>query len=76
MNIGRHGAVILHGVRIGQPSIISAKSLLRHGIKIPLGWLLLGGPAKAVRKLKAAERAYLKRWAQQDEDNGACCLEY
>jgi carbonic anhydrase/acetyltransferase-like protein (isoleucine patch superfamily) len=68
------GAVILDGAVIGKQSIIDAKALVTQGTKIPPGSLVLGAPAKVVRKLSNEERAELKWWAQKYVDNGAYCL--
>ncbi len=68
------GAVILDGAVIGRQSIIGAKALVTGGTKIPPGSLVLGAPAKVVRKLSKEERAGLKWWAQKYVDNGAYCL--
>jgi carbonic anhydrase/acetyltransferase-like protein (isoleucine patch superfamily) len=70
------GAVILDGAVIGKQSIIGAKALVTQGTKIPPGSLVLGAPAKVVRKLTPKERAGLKWWAQKYVDNGAYCLKY
>lgn len=70
------GAVILDGAVIGRQSIIGAKALVTQGTKIPPGSLVLGAPAKVVRKLTKAERAGLKWWAQKYVDNGAYCLKH
>lgn len=68
------GAVILDGATIGKQSIIGAKALVTQGTKIPPGSLVLGAPAKVVRKLTKEERAGLRWWAQKYVDNGAYCL--
>jgi carbonic anhydrase/acetyltransferase-like protein (isoleucine patch superfamily) len=70
------GAVILDGAVIGKQSIIGAKALVTQGTKIPPGSLVLGAPAKVVRKLTPEERAGLKWWAQKYVDNGAYCLQH
>ena len=70
------GAVILDGAVIGRQSIIGAKALVTQGTKIPPGSLVLGAPAKVVRKLTKEERAGLKWWAQKYVDNGAYCLKH
>jgi carbonic anhydrase/acetyltransferase-like protein (isoleucine patch superfamily) len=70
------GAVILDGAVIGKQSIIGAKALVTQGTKIPPGSLVLGAPAKVVRKLSAEERAGLKWWAEKYVDNGAYCLKH
>lgn len=70
------GAVILDGAVIGKQSIIGARALVTQGMKIPPGSLVLGAPAKVVRKLTKQERAGLKWWAQKYVDNGAYCLKH
>ena len=70
------GAVILDGAVIGKQSIIGAKALVTQGTKIPPGSLVLGAPAKVVRKLSKKERAGLKWWAQKYVDNTAYCLKH
>ena len=70
------GAVILDGAVIGKQSIIGAKALVTQGTKIPPGSLVLGAPAKVVRKLSKEERAGLKVWAQKYVDNSAYCLKH
>jgi len=70
------GAVILDGVVIGKQTIIGAKALVTQGMKIPPGSLVLGAPAKIVRKLTPKERAGLKWWAEKYVDNGAYCLKH
>src|ERR1700722_20130399 len=68
------GAVVLDGAVIGKQSLIGAKALVTQGTKIPPGSLVLGAPAKVVRKLTKEERAGLKWWAEKYVDNGAYCL--
>ena len=70
------GAVILDGAIIGKQSLIGAKALVTQGTKIPPGSLVLGAPAKVVRKLTGEERAGLKWWAEKYVDNGAYCLKH
>ena len=70
------GAVILDGAVIGRQSLIGAKALVTQGTKIPPGSLVLGAPAKVVRKLTIKERAGLKWWAQKYVANGAYCLKH
>jgi len=70
------GAVILDGAVIGRQSIIGAKALVTQGTVIPPGSLVLGAPAKVVRKLTKPERARLKWWAHKYVDNGAYCLRH
>jgi carbonic anhydrase/acetyltransferase-like protein (isoleucine patch superfamily) len=70
------GAVILDGAVIGRQSIIGAKALVTQGMKIPPGSLVLGAPAKVVRKLTPKERAGLKWWANHYVENSAYCLKH
>lgn len=70
------GAVILDGAIIGKQSLIGARALVTQGTKIPPGSLVLGSPAKVVRKLSPEERAGLKHWATKYVDNAAYCLKH
>ena len=70
------GAVILDGAIVGKQSIVGAKALVKQGMKIPPGSLVVGAPARVVRKLTKPERARLKRWAQKYVDNSAYCLKH
>ena len=70
------GSVILDGAVIGRQSLVGAKALVTQGTKIPPGSLVLGAPAKVVRKLTKEERAGLKWWAQKYVDNGEYCLKH
>jgi len=68
------GAVILDGAVIGKQSLIGASALVTQGTKIPPGSLVLGAPAKVVRKLTTKERVGLKWWAEKYVANTAYCL--
>jgi len=68
------GAVILDGAVIGRQSLIGARALVKQGMRIPPGSLVLGAPARIARKLTPKERAGLKWWAQKYVDNAAYCL--
>jgi carbonic anhydrase/acetyltransferase-like protein (isoleucine patch superfamily) len=70
------GATILDGANIGDQCLIGANSLVTVGTKIPAGSLVLGSPAKVVRKLASKERAKLKPWAQKYVRYAAYCLEH
>lgn len=59
------GACILDGAVIGERSIIGAKALVTGGMVIPPGSLVLGSPAKVVRKLDLAEQGGIKAWAEK-----------
>jgi carbonic anhydrase/acetyltransferase-like protein (isoleucine patch superfamily) len=70
------GATILDGATIGDRCLIGANSLVTAGSKIPPGSLVLGSPAKIVRKLTPKERAKLKTWAEKYVRYAAYCLEH
>jgi len=70
------GATILDGARVGDQCLIGANSLVSVGTKIPAGSLVLGSPAKVVRKLTSEERAKLKTWAQKYVRYASYCLKH
>ena len=70
------GAVILDGAVVGKQSIIGAKAVVTQGMRIPAGSLVLGTPAKVVRKLSSKERSELKYWATKYVANAAYCLKH
>lgn len=55
------GAIILNGARIGANSIVGAGALVTEGKEFPDGSLIVGAPARVVRKLdeQSAERMRL-----------------
>jgi len=70
------GAVILDGAVVGSQSLIGAKAVVTPGMKIPAGSLVLGAPARVVRKLLPNERSKLKYWANKYVANAAYCLKH
>lgn len=60
------GAIILNGAQIGNNTIIGAGSLVTQNKEFEDGLLILGNPAKAIRKLTEEEI----------EDNKKSCLNY
>ena len=70
------GAVILDGAVIGRQSLVGARALVTQGMKIPPGSLVLGAPAKVVRKLSPEERGRLKWWAEKYVANATYCLKH
>ncbi len=70
------GAVILDGAVVGRQSLVGAKALVKQGMKIPPGSLVLGAPARVVRPLTKKERAGLKWWAEKYVANSAFCLKH
>jgi carbonic anhydrase/acetyltransferase-like protein (isoleucine patch superfamily) len=59
------GSIILDGAIIGKQSIIGAGALVTQGARVPPGSLVLGAPAKVLRKLTPKERARIKTLAQK-----------
>ena len=70
------GAIVLDGAEIGAQSIVGANALVKQGMKVPPGSMVLGSPARVTRALSNEERAALKGWAQKYVDNGAYCLKH
>lgn len=70
------GATILDGAVIGAQSIIGANALVTQGTCVPPGSMVLGSPAKVVRRLTASERKGLKPWAEKYVANAAYCLKH
>ena len=65
-------AVVLNGARIGPGSLVGAGALVTEGKSFPDGSLIVGAPARAVRRLDESDRAkiaygaehYVERWQQ------------
>ena len=58
------GSIIMDGAKIPSRSIVGAGSLVTEGFEhAEEGWLIFGRPAKAVRKLKPEELAFLDKSA-------------
>jgi gamma-carbonic anhydrase len=54
------GSVLLDGVVVEDDAVIGAGSLLTPGTRVPAGSLALGRPAKVVRQLTDADRAWVR----------------
>lgn len=63
------GATLLNGARIGENCLVGAGALVTEGKVFEPGHLILGTPARAVRKLDEAAIAGLRRPAQGYVDN-------
>lgn len=59
------GACVLDGAVIGPRSIIGANALVTGGTVIPEGSLVLGSPAKVVKRLDLKAQAVVKTWAEK-----------
>lgn len=49
------GAILLNGCQIGKGAQVAAGALVPEGMKVPARTLVMGVPARVVRKLKAQE---------------------
>ncbi|MFV0389033.1 MAG: gamma carbonic anhydrase family protein [Pyrinomonadaceae bacterium] len=58
------GAIVLDGAQIGRNSLVGAGALVTPETKIPPRSLVLGSPAKVVRKLTDDEIANLEKFCQ------------
>lgn len=70
------GSVLMEGAEIGSHSLVAAHSLVTQGMKVPPGSLVMGSPARVVRKLTAREKRELKRPARHYVENAAYCLKH
>ena len=64
------GSTILNGARIGRECLVGANALITEGKHFPDGMLIVGAPARAVRKLSDEERARLAESAAIYVENG------
>ena len=56
------GAIVLSGARVGQGAIVGAGSVVLEGTRVPPRTLVVGAPARVVRRVTARDLAYVKRW--------------
>ena len=56
------GSIVLSGAHIGAGAIVGAGSVVLEGTKVPPRTLVVGAPARAVRKVTARDLAYIKHW--------------
>lgn len=57
------GSVLMDRVLVPDKCVVGAGSLLTEGAQFESGWLILGRPAKAIRKLKEEELRFLDQSA-------------
>ena len=79
-NIGENtligiGSIILNHARIGKNCIVGANSLVTEGKEFPDGVLIVGSPAKVIRKLTEEEIQYNMWSAKHYVENGRRFLE-
>ena len=70
------GAVVLDGAVVGEQSLIGAQALVKQGMRIPAGSLVLGAPAKVVRALTRKERSRLKMFSEKYAAYADYCLKH
>jgi carbonic anhydrase/acetyltransferase-like protein (isoleucine patch superfamily) len=58
------GAVVLNGAVVEEGAQVGAGALVPPGKVVPAGWLVMGVPAKPVRKMSAEELEDIKRNAR------------
>lgn len=54
------GAILLDNVKVGRGSLIAAGALLTVGMEVPPGSVVMGAPAKVVRRAGDKERAMIE----------------
>ena len=54
------GAIVLDKAVIGEGALVGAMSLVPPGMVVPAGALVMGQPARVVRDVKDAERAWMR----------------
>lgn len=59
------GAIVLSGARIGAGAIVGAGSVVLEGTKIPPRVLVVGAPARVVRRVTARDLMYTRRWVKK-----------
>ncbi|MDO5089460.1 MAG: gamma carbonic anhydrase family protein [Leptotrichiaceae bacterium] len=64
------GSTLLNGVRIASDCLIGANSLVTDKIPYEKGVLILGSPAKIIRKLTDEEIAHIRKNAEHYAENG------
>lgn len=70
------GSTILNNARIGANSIVGANSLVTEGREYPDGVLILGSPARVVRKLNDEEIRFNAWSAEHYVENGRRFLKH
>jgi carbonic anhydrase/acetyltransferase-like protein (isoleucine patch superfamily) len=56
--------------------MVGAGALVTPGTRVPPGSLVLGAPARVIRRLTAVERRRLKQWAEHYFHNAAYCRKH
>jgi carbonic anhydrase/acetyltransferase-like protein (isoleucine patch superfamily) len=56
------GSIVLSGARVGAGAIVGAGSVVLEGMVVPPRTLVVGAPAKPVRKVTDRDLAYIEKW--------------
>ena len=56
------GAIVLSGASVGAGAIVGAGSVVLEGARVPPRTLVVGAPARVVRKVTAADARYIRHW--------------
>lgn len=59
------GAIVLSGARVGAGAIVGAGSVVLEGMRVPPRTLVVGAPARVVRKVTARDAMYIRRWVRK-----------
>ncbi|MBI4323151.1 MAG: gamma carbonic anhydrase family protein [Candidatus Omnitrophica bacterium] len=59
------GAIVLSGAHIGEGAIVGAGSVVLEGTRVPPRVLVVGAPARVVRRVSARDLAYIRGWVKK-----------
>lgn len=62
------GAVLLDGCEIGDNCIVGAGALVKQGYKVPANSMIVGAPARVIRKLSGEDFSNIKHYADRYVD--------
>ena len=62
------GAIVLSGARVGAGAIVGAGSVVLEGMRVPPRTLVVGAPARVVRKVPSRDLLYIRRWVAKYVD--------
>ena len=56
------GAIVLSGAHVGAGAIVGAGSVVLEGTTVPPRTLVVGAPARVVRRVTVRDLRYIKGW--------------
>ncbi len=59
------GAIVLSGAHIGEGAVVGAGSVGPEGPRVPPRVLVVGAPARVVRRVSARDLVYIRRWVKK-----------